>query len=584
VAQATTPGTGRGAQALAEQERGLTAIAADLFTAAFRRHGVEVLIGQSIPTQLYLSGEQAGLREVLARTEMGGSIMAYGYARASGRVPVSTSLAGPATFLTMAGLGEAYHASIPMISILQDVPRPHRDRNFAQEANDLHALQAVTKLARRVERADRIEDYVDLAFVTAASGRPGPVALLVAPDMLEEPVRPEGTRTARYGAYPLDRTLADPAAIRAAADLLARAHLPVIVAGGGVHSSQATEELGWFQDGAGIPVGTTMMGKGTVADDHELSLGVLGYTMGKNAPSHYNKALLDEADVILFIGSRTNQNGTNTWTVFPPSARYLHLDVDGAEVGRNYEALRLVGDAKLTLAALRAELEGGDLSVRAGRRADIVRRVAEGRARQARDSEALLASSADPIRPERVMAELDRVLTPDTTVCADASYATVWAATYLKSRRRGARFLTPRGLAGIGWGFPMALGAKLGCPEHPLVNISGDGGFGYGWSEMETAVRNKLPMLQIVLNNGVLAYQRDAEDASYGRHTPGLHFAPVDHAAIARACGWNGMRIEKAGDLAEAMRAGLASDQPTLVEVMTDTRAWPPIQNYEGKI
>jgi acetolactate synthase-1/2/3 large subunit len=564
--------------------RGTNQTVAQKLVAALQRHGVDVLIGQSIPTALYLSGADIGIRQVLVRAEKTGAMIADGYARVSGKVPVVTSLGGPGTPLMMAGMGEAFHASIPMVALFQVPPRPFRDKNFAQDFDDLAALRTVTKYVQLVDRADRIDDYVDQAFVIAASGRPGPVALLLPPDLLDAAAEAAEERSAVYGTYPIDRVCADPAAVKGAAEILAGAKRPVIVAGGGVHLSGAVDELAWFHDVAGIPVATTLMGKGAVAENNPLSLGVAGYVMGRYAQGHYTKKLIDEADVIFLIGTRTNQNGTNGWKLFPRAARFIHLDIDPKEVGRNYESFRLVGDAKLTLAALRKAYEGLDSSSVSNGRAARERFITEAQQRRKADIAKLVTSDQSPIRPERVMGELSKFVTPETLVCADASYSTVWIGTYIESLKAGMRFITPRGLAGIGWGFPIALGVALANPGKQVVNLSGDGGFGYAWSEMETAARHKLKLVQIVLNNSVLGYQKEAEDVSYGRHTPGLHFSDVDHSLVAKACGWHSTRIEKASDLLPALEAAFASDRPAFIEVISDPKAWPPIQNFEGKL
>ena len=182
------------------------------------------------------------------------------------------------------------------------------------------------------------------------------------------------------------------------------------------------------------------------------------------------------------------------------------------------------------------------------------------------------------------MAELDRLLTPETVVVADASYATIWVLNYIRSRRPGMRFISPRGLAGIGWGFPMALGAKLAAPQAPVFCVAGDGGFAHAWAEMETAKRHGIRLVAIILNNGVLGYQKDAEDARYGAHTTACHFDPVDHAAIARACGWQGVRIEEPEALGAALRDAAATDGPVLLDVITDPDAYPPITACDGHL
>jgi acetolactate synthase-1/2/3 large subunit len=182
------------------------------------------------------------------------------------------------------------------------------------------------------------------------------------------------------------------------------------------------------------------------------------------------------------------------------------------------------------------------------------------------------------------MRELNALLTPDTLMVTDASYSSIWAMNYLTAQRAGQRFLTCRGLAGLGWGFPAALGAKIAHPSRDVVCIAGDGGFGHMWSELETAVRMKAKTTLIILNNQILGYQWHAEEVMYGQHTDACQFVPVDHAAIARACGCEGVRIEKPGDFKPALERALRSPLTTLLDVMIDPQAYPPITLYEGKI
>ena len=389
-------------------------------------------------------------------------------------------------------------------------------------------------------------------------------------------------RQQTLGTYPLDRTLANPAVIETAAQLLADAAMPLIVAGGGVHLSGAQAAVARLQEVAGLPVATTAMGKGAVDERHPLSIGVIGYFMGTRSRTRHLRTLVDEADVILFVGDRTNQNGTDSWTLFPKNARYIHIDVDGQEVGRNYEALRLVGDAKLTLEHLARAIEAKGSAKR--KRGAIEARIAAARASFAAEAGSHMQSDAAPVRPERVMSELDRVLTADSVVVSDASYSPIWAANYLTSRRPGMRFLAGRGLAGLGWGFPAAIGAKLAAGDNDVFCITGDGGFAHVWSELETAKRMGVKITVIVLNNQILGYQWHAEDVLYGGHTDACQLSPVDHAAIARACGCEGIRVERAGDFAAALERAMKSPVTTVIDVITDPQAYPPITLYEGRI
>lgn len=558
---------------------------AHALAAALHRHGVRDVFGQSIPSALFLAAPHHGIRQIGYRTENAGAAMADAYARISGRVAVVAAQNGPAATLLVPGLAEALKASVPVLAIVQDVHRQFTDRNAFQELDHLALFAGVAKWVRRVAVAERIDDYVDMAFAAAASGRPGPAVLLVPLDLLDE--RPDfeasaPRRAASLGTFPLDRTVADPAGIAEAADLIAGARRPLVIAGGGVHSSGAYSELGALQS-LGLPVATTVMGKGAVAETDPLSVGVVGYFMAPRARSSHLRALVTEADVVLLVGNRTNQNGTDSWSLYPAGARFIQLDVDGGEVGRNYESLRLVGDAKLTLASLAEVLRQRDLSGLKGRRAALADTIARAREAQAGDMARLVDMEATPIRPERIMAEIDAVTTPETVVVADASYASIWIANFLTARRAGQRFLTPRGIAGLGWGLPFALGAKVARPDAPVICVTGDGGFGHVWSELETARRMRLPVIVVVLNNQILGYQKHAELSLFGDFTDVCDFEAVDHAAIARACGCAGTRVERPGDLAPALRDALANNAVTVIDVITDQRAYPPITSFEGK-
>jgi len=392
---------------------------AELIAASLARHGVTTMFSQSLPSHALLAAEDVGIRQFTYRTENAGGAMADGYARISGRVGVVTAQNGPAATLLVAPLAEALKSSVPIVALVQEVERAQADRNAFQELDHIALFQGCAKWVRRITVAQRIEDYIDMAFAAAAGGRPGPAVLLVPADIQRETCVP-GPRRASLGHYPLDRMLADPAQLDAAADLIAAAKMPLVMAGGGIHLSGAAEALSRLQSEAHLPVLTTVMGKGAVAEDHPLSLGVGGNVLGKMSPSRHLRPLIARADLIMLIGTRTAQNGTDSWTALPRDARYIHIDVDPAEIGRNYEALRLAGDAKLTIEALSDRLRGRRAHSQA-----LVDEIAAAKAKSAREIAPLLTSDACPVRPERIMAEIRKVLTPETIVVADASYSSV---------------------------------------------------------------------------------------------------------------------------------------------------------------
>jgi acetolactate synthase-1/2/3 large subunit len=550
---------------------------------ALKRHGVEVIFAQSLPTKLILAAEDIGIRQFVYRTENAGGAMADAYARCTNKVGVCAAQNGPAATLLGPPLAEALKASIPILALVQDVNRPEVDRNAFQELDHIALFGGCSKWVRRIDRADRIDDYIDMAFVAAATGRPGPAVLLIPADLLlEDAPEPPHPRSRVYGNWPLDRVSPDPKSVAAAASLIANARRPIVIAGGGVHSAQAYDELERLQQVAAIPVAYTTMGKGAVVDGNPLTLGLTGNLGGHRSTAKFMKPILDEADTLILVGTRTNQNGTDSWTTLPETATVIHIDVDGQEVGRTYEAdVRMVGDARLALNALNKALASHDLSARRSARAELEARIAAAHAARNNEIKDVWNSDQSPLRPERIMRELQNAIPDDTTVVADASYSSIWIASYLEARQSGRYHVAPRGLAGLGWGYPMAIGAQVARPNHRVVAVVGDGGFGHCWAELETAKRMKVPVMVVVLNNSLLGYQKDAELVKFGRYTSAIHFGEVDHAQLAKAVGVKARRVETIEELQTALQDALIADEPWLLDVITDPDAYPPVKQFD---
>lgn len=551
---------------------------ASVLALGLKRHGVEVLFSQSLPSALLLAAEDIGIRQFSYRTENAGTAMADAYARISRKIGVVTAQNGPAATLLVPGLAEALKASVPVVALVQDVFTTQADKNAFQEYDHVSLFKSCTKWVRTLHDPNRALDYLDMAIAEAVSGRPGPVALILPADVLNMECLPATPRSRSLGHFPLDRACPSDEAIAEAAELLANAKNPLMIVGGGVHLSDACDEVAALQDEAKLPVVTTLMGKGAIDERHPLSIGIAGYAMGKLAPARHMRPLFDEADVVLLVGTKTNQNGTDSWTLYPKGATYIHIDVDGGEIGRNYEALRLVGDAKLALRSLRNKLAG-----RHSANPAVEKRIAEARARHKADLDAALkqAQETGVLRPEQLMHELQRFLTPDSIVTADASYSSLWTTCYLRTEKPGTRILTPRGLAGLGWGYPFALGARLARPGAPVFSVVGDGGFAHVWSELETSVRTRTPVILTVLNNGILGYQKHAENTKFGRHTTACYFEPVDHAAVAWACGVKGVRVETADQYRAAVEDAVRNGHSVLIDAMVDPAAFPPVTVFD---
>ena len=558
---------------------------ANVIASALKRHGVDTIFAQSLPSAVVLACEAIGIRQLSYRQENMGGAMADGYARVTGKTSIVCAQNGPAATLLVAPLAEALKASVPVVALVQDVERHQFDKNAFQDFDQMALFAPCSKWVRRVISASRIEDYIDQAFIQAGSGRPGPAVLLLPADLLREAAQPsDRERTENYGHWPLDRTQPDAATLKKAASAIANAENPVVLAGGGAASREAATALSNLQEKAHLPVFTTNMGKGAVSETHDLSCGVLGALNGPRSLGNRTREIMDNADLVVLVGSRTNQNGTDSWRSVPKGAKVIHIDVDPTEIGKNYESMRLVGDAAATLNALAEAFDATDLARRRDARPNLTSKIAKAWAEFEKDRTPLTSGTNGPIRPEQVMKELQTQITSDAIVVADASYSSMWILGQLRTGTAGQRFITPRGLAGLGWGLPLAIGAKVGRPEAPVVVLVGDGGFGHSWAEMETMVRSDVPVVIIVLNNGVLGYQKDAETVKFGEYTSACYFAPVDHTELAHACDISAVRVSAHAEIAPAITSALASGKPHLIEIMSDPDAHPAISLYDGSL
>ncbi len=547
-----------------------------------RAYRVEYLFGVPGETSLALYDALYELRgeitHVLARDERAAAFMADAYARVSSRPGVCEAPSGAGATYLVPGLAEAQASSIAVVALISDTPLRDEGRNVLTALDQPALFAPVTKWRTLVKRVEQIPDAMRLAFRMATSGRPGAVQVTLPADVLaEEADVPLLHAEAPCRGFPAYRTRPDPAAVEEAADLLTRAARPVIVAGGGAVTSGAHEELAMLAELLGAPVGTSICGKGAISEQHPLSLGVVGGNGGRP----YANALLREADLILYVGCKTDSVTTDGWDLPPRDSGQLilHLDVDPAEIGRNYPvALGLVGDARLGLADLVAAVRRRGIPPRPN---PLVERAGEVLAFWA-DLAARAAASTRPIKPQRVIEVLSRLLPEDSIVIADAGTPTPFTAAYFRTGA-GRRVIIPRGHGGLGFAIPGVLGAKLARPQATVVGLMGDGSFGMSAGDLETVARLGLPVTIVQFSNGCFGWIKVNQQLYHGGRYFAVDFTDVDYASIARGFGLRGVRVEDPEQVEPVLREALVADVPTFVDIVTEceTTELPPVSRWQ---
>jgi acetolactate synthase-1/2/3 large subunit len=523
--------------------------------------------------------ERGEIIHVLARDERSAAFMADVYARVSFRPGVCEGPSGAGATYLAAGLAEPHASSIPVIALNSDTPLSNEDRNVLTALDQPALFAPITKWSTLVKRADRIPDVMRQAFRIATSGRPGAVQITLPMDVLADEadslsLHAEGP----CQSYPAYRTRPDPAAVERAADLLLQARQPIIVAGGGVVTSEAWAELTALAEALGAPVGTSICGKGAIAEDHPLSVGVVGGNGGRP----YANGLLQAADLILYVGCKTDSVTTEGWELPPLTTdqTVLHLDVDPTEVGRNYPtAVGLVGDAKLALADLLAAVRARGAQLLPNPLVDLADEISAFWA----DFEAQASAATTPIKPQQVIQTLARLLPADSIVIADAGTPTPFTAAYLRSAA-GRRVIIPRGYGGLGYAIPGVIGAKLARPQATVVGLMGDGSFGMSAGELETIARMGLPVTIVQFNNACFGWIKVSQELFQEGRCFGVDFSTeTDHAGIARGFGLRGVRVEDPRDVEPAMQEALAADCPTFIDIVTEceTTELPPVEKFQ---
>ena len=557
-----------------------TRIAAYLLADYLERLGVEVvfgLCGHTVIGMLDALG-RSRIRYVSTRHEQVAAHAADGYARASGKPGVLLTHLGPGLTNAATGVANAALDSIPMVVIAGDIQsyyhgrHPHQEVNLHQDADQFQIYRPFCKRVYRVDHPADLPRIMERAFHLAQTGRPGPVLVDVPMDVFSADLPVDA-----FNKVPAEiaRPTIDHATAERIVSALAAAERPVLYAGGGVLGARASSELAALAEALELPVAHTLMGKGVLREDHPLLLGQSGFW---GTPIANEK--LRTADLILAVGTRLAEANSSSWdprfTFSIPPSRLIHIDADAAEIGRNFQTeLGAVADAKLALAALVDAARG----VAVPQRGTLRDEIAQGRRSFAANWASQYASNQYPMRPERILNELRRAVPEDGYIVTDVGWNKNGVGQQFPITVPGT-FITPSGLATMGFGPAAALGVKMAQPDRAVVALVGDGAFGSNPSVVATAMEQGLGVVWLVMDNAAFGTIAGLTKMHYGWEFGCLFERDgepyrTDFAQIARGYGADAVFVRSADELGPALDHALASGRPTVIQAPMENAPTP---------
>lgn len=515
--------------------------------------------------------EKCGIKRILTHSEKAAAYMADGYARASYKPGVCMSQSVGAANLA-AGLQDAYLGLSPVIAITGRRRSMYRYRHAYQEIEHKAMFDAVTKFNATVDRVEQLPLLLRQSFREAVSAPSGPVHLefqgIRGEIIMEQRADLEVIIEEQFSRLPAFRPEPEKEQVQQAIKVLGDSEKPIIVAGGGVKASQAGAELVEFAERLSIPVASSLNGKGMIRDGHLLAVGVVGSYSAQCA-----NRVVSEADLVLFIGSRTGSQVTNDWQIPQPGTRVIQVDVDPSELGRNYPTeVAILGDAKTTLQRLIEATEPIE------KRENWLQRIDQLKKEWVNQIKKEYNSSSVPIRPERLCKEITDFLPKDALLISDTGHSAIWTGTMVDIKKVGQSYIRCAG--SLGWAFPAALGAKCAIPDRPVICFTGDGGFWYHLAELETAARYGINVLVILNNNRSMNQVKRGAERVYSdesnRAKDIWQFTEIDFSRIATAMGCYGIRVKTPDGLEAALSESRTVNKPMVIDVVSDIEGIPP--------
>ncbi|MDG4809347.1 thiamine pyrophosphate-binding protein [Micromonospora sp. WMMD1120] len=562
---------------------GAAPVGAELLVEALVRHGVDTIFGFPGDTSIHfydvIARRPQDVRHVLARDERHAAYMADGYARTLRRLGVCEAPSGAGAVYLASGLGEAFASGIPILAIATDNPHGSRGTSAISEIDQMALFSGVTKWRRTVDRAAELPGAVAEAITAATSGRPGPVVLIIPENVLEETAdRAVGTGGSTV---PAARPVAPAEAVNRVAEQITQAARPAIVAGGGVHLSGAWRALTDLAEHGAIPVGTSIHGKGALAEDHPLALGVVG----ANGAREYANDYLRTADFVLFAGTRANATDTASFTAPPRSGtRIAHIDLSAQRAGRNYPgSTPLVADVRAALDQLRQALPAADEQTRDGR----VRALATARQRWVAAHSSPLPDPGDQrLQPRDVVRALHAEFGGSTWVVADAGTPTPFLASFWESSGDGWRVVIPRGHGPLGFAISAAIGVAVAHPGERILCLTTEGSVAMGLGDWETAGRLGLPITYVVLDNTSLGWIKMIQHLYAGGRYFAVDPGRIDPVLLANGMGLPAARAFDLEQFSVMIKDAAAGGGPSVIHVRVPEHMDnpPPVEAWQAAL
>ena len=556
---------------------------AEAMVGALEAHGVKHIFGlcgdTTLPFYDAMHKLDHGITHVLVRDERCAAYMADAYARVTGKVGVCEGPSGGGATYILPGLIEAGESSYPVLAITTDISVASYGKFPLTEVDQEALMRPVTKFNTVIKRADHIPRMVRQAFRAMTTGRSGSAHLGLPYDIQYDAVDSEDVwadeKHCTYPAYPV---APESTSITAAVDAILSAEQPLIICGGGIVIAGAMEELNHLATRLDIAVATSISGKGSLSDTNPQSLGVVG----SNGGTDETWEMMEQADLVVFMGCRAGSTTTSRWEAPKPGARVVHFDSDPMTIGANYQTeVGVVGDLRLALAGVNAVLNSytDELETFGG-----AAKIADIKQRKFQKFDALAGSDASPILPERVVSTLNKLLPDDAIVVSDPGTSCPYYNAYSQQKYPGRYYITNRAHGALGYSLSAALGAWFGKPSSKIVAMMGDGSFGFTCGELETIVRHNAPITYIVFSNASFGWIKASQFADCDKRYYNVDFKRTNQAAVAEAFGVKSWKVDNPEDLESVMVEAMAYDGPTLIDVITQPLedAAAPVRRWMG--